>query len=206
LLGLSALLAAALPSTMLMISRDVHPGATGCRVLLSASCQLQRFENGSARRQCDPKRLDRCPLSELVEDPRKRSEDRMPVALRKSGSPRPSVRVAGLTWSQGPQIAETRRPWHQLREYDRTLFHHCSERRAIPYIRWFTISAAFLVADAFHVGVRSSGAGRRPEAQGQSARPNAAPIPSKRSLAIAVQLLTEEFARHGQRRATSDPE
>jgi hypothetical protein len=41
------------------------------------------------------------------------------VALRESWSPRPPVRVAGLTRFPGPQISETRRLRHQLREYDR---------------------------------------------------------------------------------------
>jgi hypothetical protein len=41
----------------------------------------------------------------------------MLVAFGESRSPRPPVRVAGLTRRPGPQISETRRLWHQLREY-----------------------------------------------------------------------------------------
>jgi hypothetical protein len=37
-----------------------------------------------------------------------RSQDRVSVALRESRSSRSPLRVAGLTWSPGPQIPETR--------------------------------------------------------------------------------------------------
>jgi ATP dependent DNA ligase-like protein len=83
------------------------------------TCQLQRFENGPRGRQSGPKCLSRRPPSGLVKDPSKCREDRVLVALRESWSPRPPVRVAGLTRFPGPQISETRRLWHQLRGYDR---------------------------------------------------------------------------------------
>jgi hypothetical protein len=41
-----------------------------------------------------------------------------PVALRESWSPRLPLRVAGLTWSPGTQIFETRGFWHRVRDYD----------------------------------------------------------------------------------------
>lgn len=43
----------------------------------------------------------------------------MLVALGESRSPRPPVRVAGLTRFPRPQIFETRRVWHRLPEYVR---------------------------------------------------------------------------------------
>jgi Sodium/hydrogen exchanger family len=54
-------------------------------------------------------------------------EHRVLVALRESWSPRPPVRVAGLTRFPEAQISETRRLWHQLRKYDRI---------TVPSARW----------------------------------------------------------------------
>jgi hypothetical protein len=63
--------------------------------------------------------VDRGPLGTFAKSPGECREDHVLVALRESWSPRPPVRVAGLTRSPGPQISETSGLRHQLREYDR---------------------------------------------------------------------------------------
>jgi ABC-type uncharacterized transport system substrate-binding protein len=81
--------------------------------------ELQGLEDRSGIGQHGLHCLDRVPLGTFAKRPGECREDRVLVALRESWSPRPPVRVAGLTRFPGPQISETRRLRHQLRECDR---------------------------------------------------------------------------------------
>jgi hypothetical protein len=96
----------------------IAASAVGVEFSVQPCDQLQRFENGSGSRQSGPNYLPRCTLSGFVEEARKCGEDRVPVALCEPRSPRPPLRIAGLTWFPGAQIPETRRLWHQFGDYD----------------------------------------------------------------------------------------
>ena len=85
--------------------------------------ELQGLEDRSGVGQHGLHCLDRGPLGTFAKSPGEGREDRVLIALRESWSPRPPVRVAGLTRFPGPQISETRCRWHLLRRYDKD---HCS--------------------------------------------------------------------------------
>jgi hypothetical protein len=103
-------------------------------------------------------------LGSLVKDARKRGEDRMLVALRESGSPRPPVRVAGLTRFPGAQISETSGLRHSSKNTTTSsVFYHCSPMslvaRQCDQIEtcWITLRPSSLVAMS---GSRETGATR----------------------------------------------
>ena len=103
------------------VLRSVYPKRSGGRVEFPVQprAELQGLEDRSGAGQHGLHCVDRGPLGTFAKRPGECREDRVLVALRESWSPRPPVRVVGLTRFPGPQISETRRLWHQPREYER---------------------------------------------------------------------------------------